>query len=240
MSADILGYVFDDCDEQTAEALETIIAHLNIDEDILNDYLFCCEHADFTPETVEELASYVLSPAMADYHQTNFDYPNGYPADDTAYEDIGHYLLEDTDVGNYLCKSRLDFYFDFEQYGRDYLRNNACELGGYGYLAEFPRGNIIISKDEIVELANYLSGHAYNPSKIAQILPSINADILDCSEVVKADLPYHMADNVVCAYKPPEERVNSSLSDDLKAATQAANRQTQQPTSKHQTHNKKL
>lgn len=117
MSADILGYVFDDCDEQTAEALETIIAHLNIDEDILNDYLFCCEHADFTPATVQELASYILDPAMGDYHQTNFDYPNGYPADDTAYEDIGHYLLEDTDVGNYLCKSRLDFYFDFEQYG---------------------------------------------------------------------------------------------------------------------------
>ena len=32
----------------------------------------------------------------------------------------------------------------------------------------------------------------------------------------------------------------SSLADDLQAATQAANRQTQQPTSKHQTHNKKL
>lgn len=47
-------------------------------------------------------------------------------------------------------------------------------------------------------------------------------------------------DRIVCAYKPPAERVNSSLADDLKAATEAANRQQQQAAPKAQSHNQTL
>ena len=321
MSVNILGHQFDDNDEQVAEALETIIDHTYTDEIILNDYLACCEKFGFVPSTIEELASYVLDPAYCSYYQTNFDYPLGYPADDTAYEDIGHFLLDGTDLWNYLYKDHLNDYFDFEQYGRDYIQNNGCKLGNYGYLDDTPSLHIIISKDEIIELANYLSGRAYEPPEIARILHSINADILDRSHVAKLnptdywiiefnetapcvssykgriitpalinsirgldswvhnqddgyykfyfdhiengkrtehiridigdnddknhqfffylgrditkisqdqnfplELPPHILDNVVCAYKPPEERRNTTLADDLQAAQAAANK----------------
>ena len=47
-------------------------------------------------------------------------------------------------------------------------------------------------------------------------------------------------DRIVCAYKPPEERKKSTLSEDLQAAQAAANRQTQQTTSRQQSHNQTL
>lgn len=178
MSVNVLGRQFDDSDYQAAKALETIIAHMNIDEDILSDYLFCCEKFDVVPSTVEELASCVLSPDLDCYVQTNFDYPHGYPAAGTAYEDIGHFLLDGTDLEDFVDGT------DLEDFARDHIRNNGYRLGKHGYLATAPKGNIIISKDEIIALANYLSGHAYNLSEIAQIFPSINADILDRDEVV--------------------------------------------------------
>lgn len=188
MSVNVLGYQFDDNDEQVVEAFDTIIAHMNIDEDILRDYLFCCEKFDVVPSTVEELASCVLSPDLDCYVQTNFDYPHGYPAAGTAYEDIGHFLLDGTDLNEQLCNNKIWHniwaYFEYEDFARDYIRNNGYQLGKHGYLATAPKGNIIISKDEIIALANYLSGHAYNLSEIVQIFPSINADILDRDEVV--------------------------------------------------------
>lgn len=321
MSVNVLGYQFDDSDEQVAEALETIIFHMNEDDDILYDYLACCEKFDVVPSTIEELASCVLSPDLNCYVQTNFDYPQGYPAEDIAYEDIGHYMLDETDLWNHLRKDHLDYYFDFEQYGHDYIQNNGSKLGAYGFLAAPPSSHIIISKDEIIELANYLSGRAYKSTEIDKILHSINADILDCGQVAKLnptdywiiefnetaqgvpsykgriitpalinsirgldswvhnqddgyykfyfdhiekgkttehiridigdnddknhqfffylgrditkisqdqnfplELPPHILDNVVCAYKPPEERRNTTLADDLQAAQAAANK----------------
>lgn len=47
-------------------------------------------------------------------------------------------------------------------------------------------------------------------------------------------------DRIVCAYKPPEERKKSTLSEDLQAAQAAANRQQQQAAPKAQSHNQKL
>lgn len=179
MSVNVLGYQFDDSDEQVVEAFDTIIAHMNIDEDILSDYLFCCEKFDFVPSTIEELASYVLSPALDNYYKTNFDYPHGYPAEDTAYEDIGHFILDGTDLWNYLHKDHLNDYFDFEQYGRDYIQNNGCKLGNYGYLDDTPSLHTIISKVEIIELANYLSGKAYDEELIQSILEKVNTFALN-------------------------------------------------------------
>lgn len=222
MSVNVLGYQFDDSDKQAAEALETIIAHTPIDENILIDYLTCCEKIDVVPSTIEELASCVLNPDFNScYYQTNFDYPHGYPAEDTAYEDIGHFMLDGTKLWNYLQKNQLDYYFDFEQYGRDYIQNNGCKLGAFGFLADPPSTHIIMSKDEIIELANYLSGYTYNDSVIDKIIPSINADILINHWI-------------------PTERRNGTLTEDLQAAQAAANRQTQQHVSHQQSHNQKL
>lgn len=56
----------------------------------------------------------------------------------------------------------------------------------------------------------------------------------------KRPFDLHILDNVVCAYKPPEERKNSTLAEDLQAAQVAANRQQQQAAPKAQSHNQKL
>lgn len=329
MSVNVLGYQFDDSDEQVAEALETIIFHMNEDDDILYDYLACCEKFDVVPSTIEELASCVLSPDLNCYVQTNFDYPQGYPAEDIAYENIGHYMLDETDLWNHLRKDHLDYYFDFEQYGHDYIQNNGSKLGAYGFLAAPPSSHIIISKDEIIELANYLSGYTYNDSVIDKIMHSINADILDRNGVAElnptdywiiefnetdedslsykgrvitsalideikcldayraeqnkyelyadhqksclkfyfdhiekgkttehirmdigdnddynhqffADLKGWVQDALQAQNKPPEERKSSTLSEDLQAARAATNRQTQQTTSRQQSHNQKV
>lgn len=53
------------------------------------------------------------------------------------------------------------------------------------------------------------------------------------------DLPPHILDNVVCAYKPPAECRNTTLADDLQAAQAAANRQ-HISTSAKTLHNQKL
>lgn len=220
MSVNVLGCQFDDSDEQVAEALETIIFHMNEDYDILYDYLACCEKFDVVPSTIEELASCVLSPDLNCYVQTNFDYPQGYPAEDIAYEDIGHYMLDETDLWNHLRKDHLDYYFDFEQYGHDYIQNNGSKLGAYGFLAAPPSTHIIISKDEIIELANYLSGRAYESTEIDKILHSINADILDCGQVAKLNptdywiIEFNETDEDSLSYKG--RVITSALIDEIK------------------------
>lgn len=220
MSVNVLGCQFDDSDEQVAEALETIIFHMNEDDDILYDYLACCEKFDVVPSTIEELASCVLSPDLNCYVQTNFDYPQGYPAEDIAYEDIGHYMLDETDLWNHLRKDHLDYYFDFEQYGHDYIQNNGSKLGAYGFLAAPPSTHIIISKDEIIELANYLSGRAYESTEIDKILHSINADILDCGQVAKLNptdywiIEFNETDEDSLSYKG--RVITSALIDEIK------------------------
>lgn len=220
MSINVLGYEFDDSDEQLAGALVTIISHIDKDEYILNDYLACCEKFDFVPSTIEELANCVLSPALDDYYKTNFDYPHGYPAEDTAYEDIGHYMLDGTDLWNYLLKDHLNDYFDFEQYGRDYIQNNGCKLGAYGFLADSPSIHLMISKDEIIELANYLSGRAYESTEIDKILHSINADILDRNGVAELNptdywiIEFNETDEDSLSYKG--RVITSALIDEIK------------------------
>lgn len=220
MSVNVLGYQFDDSDEQVVEDFDSIIAHMNIDEDILNDYLFCCEKFDVVPSTVEELASCVLSPDLDCYVQTNFDYPQGYPAEDIAYEDIGHHMLDGTDLWNHLRKNHFDCYFDFEQYGRDYIQNNGCKLGTYGFLADPPSTHIITSKDEIIELANYLSGYTYNDSVIDKIMHSINADILDRNGVAELNptdywiIEFNETDEDSLSYKG--RVITSALIDEIK------------------------
>ena len=217
MSVNVLGYQFDDSDEQVVEAFDSIIAHMNIDEDILSDYLFCCEKFDVVPSTIEELASCVLSPALDDYYKTNFDYPHGYPAEDTAYEDIGHFLLDGTDLNEQLCNNKIWHniwaYFEYEDFARDYIRNNGYQLGKHGYLATAPKGNIIISKDEIIELANYLSGKAYDEELIQSILEKVNTFALN------DEVSPHIN----------QERTNTphDLTAEIQAAITAANRQKQ-------------
>lgn len=216
MSVNVLGCQFDDSDEQVAEALETIIFHMNEDDDILYDYLACCEKFDVVPSTIEELASCVLSPDLNCYVQTNFDYPQGYPAEDIAYEDIGHYMLDETDLWNHLRKDHLDYYFDFEQYGHDYIQNNGSKLGAYGFLAAPPSSHIIISKDEIIELANYLSGAKYDEELIQSISEKVNTFALN------DEVSPHIN----------QERTNTphDLTAEIQAARTAANKQeTQNP-----------
>lgn len=88
------------------------------------------------------------------------------------------------------------------------------------------------SLDEIAQAA-------WKPHTIAETVPDYEQSITTKHEEKRPFDP-SIFDRIVCAYKPPAERVNSSLADDLKAATEAANRQQQQAAPKAQSHNQKL
>lgn len=129
-------------------------------------------------------------------------------------------MLDGTALWNYLRKDHLDYYFDFEQYGRDYIQNNGCKLGTYGFLADPPSTHIITSKDEIIELANYLSGYTYNDSVIDKIMHSINADILDRNGVAELNptdywiIEFNETDEDSLSYKG--RVITSALIDEIK------------------------
>lgn len=88
------------------------------------------------------------------------------------------------------------------------------------------------SLDEIAQAA-------WKPHTIAETVPDYEQTITTKHEEKRPFDP-SIFDRIVCAYKPPEERKKSTLSEDLQAAQAAANRQQQQAAPKAQSHNQKL
>lgn len=227
MSVYIFGYQFGDEHEKVVSSLEDVAAHLYPSEEAIGDYLYCAEKWGFTPSTPNELASLILDPALSDYYFTCHDYPHGYPAEDTAYEDIGHFMLDETDLGNFLKENHLDYYFDFEQYGRDYIQNNDFQLGEYGYLASSPSIKINISDEEIQNLANYLNGYVYDQSTIEDTRRRINICALDESDASYYNpsnywvVEFNETDSNVCSYAKrivTKELIDSVLALDKRIA----------------------
>lgn len=186
----------------------------------ITDYLHCACKYDCEPSNLTELANLLLDPALDEYHFTCMFLDTGYIKDSEAYEDIGYSLLKEAGIDLEQPNPSFTFdwgrlnlntFFDYEHFAKEYFKRNDCKLGRFGYLAQEPIGYIIISKDEIIELANYLSAAKYDEELIQSISEKVNTFALNDEVNPHID----------------QERTNTphDLTAEIQAAVKAANNQ---------------
>lgn len=122
-------------------------------------------------------------------------------------------------------------------------KSDVCTLGLYaaGLLEKY--SSLVSSDDKLSpiptpELASSLLQRLESCGFVLKDVPDYGQSITTKHEE-KLPFDSHILDNVVCAYKPPSERKNSTLAEDLQAAQAAANRQ-HISTSAKALHNQKL
>lgn len=125
-----------------------------------------------------------------------------------------------------------------------FSKTDVCTLGLYaaGLLEKY--SSLVSSDDKLSPILD----PSLAPLLLIRLEESgiVLKDVPDYEQTIttkhEEKLPFdeRILDNVVCAYKPPAERRNGTLADDLQAAQAAANRQTRQHTSLQQSHNQKL
>lgn len=108
-------------------------------------------------------------------------------------------------------------------------KSDVCTLGLYaaGLLEKY--SSLVSSDDKLSpiptpELASSLLQRLESCGFVLKDVPDYGQSITPKHEE-KLPFDSHILDNVVCAYKPPSERKNSTLAEDLQAAQAAANRQ---------------
>lgn len=186
----------------------------------ITDYLHCACKYDCEPSNLTEVANVLLDPALDEYHFTCMFLDTGYIKDSEAYEDIGYSLLKEAGIDLEQPNPSFTFdwgrlnlntFFDYEHFAKEYFKRNNCKVGRFGYLAQEPIGYIIISKDEIIELANYLSGAKYDEELIQSISEKVNTFVLNDEVSPHID----------------QERTNTphDLTAEIQAAITAANKQ---------------
>lgn len=124
-----------------------------------------------------------------------------------------------------------------------FSKSDVCTLGLYaaGLLEKY--SSLVSSDDKLSpiptpELASSLLQRLESCGFVLKDVPDYGQSITTKHEE-KLPFDSHILDNVVCAYKPPSERKNSTLAEDLQAAQAAANRQ-HISTSAKALHNQKL
>lgn len=231
--------------------LEELLSHLPYEpEQIIDGIKLCCDSTKCN--TVDKILS-----QLACNFQDYTPYDEKYSDKDGCYEDIAHHFVEGTDLEKALNQFHAAAMFDYSSFGRQLVWDNCYCVGDYGYITHLVRvaearsfQECQFSKTDVCTLGLYAAGLlekysslASGDDKLSPILaPSLVPSLLQRFEKAwrKVTLRRRMLDKVICAYKPPAARVNSSLADDLKAATEAANRQQQQAAPKAQSHNQKL
>lgn len=231
--------------------LEELLSHLPYEpEQIIDGIKLCCDSTKCN--TIDE----ILSQFACNFQDYTL-YDEKYSDKDGCYEDIGFHFVEGTDLEKALNQLHATAHFDYTSFGRQLAENNAYCVGEYGYIphqatkaarfyayaCQFNKTDVCTLGLDAAGLLEKYSSLASGDDKLSPILaPSLVPSLLQRFEKAwrKVTLQRRMLDKVICAYKPPAARVNSSLADDLKAATEAANRQQQQAAPKAQSHNQKL
>lgn len=227
------------CDSTKCNTVDEIVSQLacNLCDYMPYDEKYCDKDGAYEDIGFHFVEGTDLEKALNQFHATaHFDYIS-----------FGRQLAENNAycVGKYgYIPYQANNAAYFHAYECQFNKTDVCTLGLYaaGLLGKY--SSLVSSDDKLSPILD----PSLAPLLLIRLEESgiVLKDVPDYEQTIttkhEEKLPFdsHILDNVVCAYKPPEERVNSSLSDDLKAAAQAANRQQQQTASKHQTHNKKL
>ncbi len=232
MGVEVLGREFDN--EELATAAQAIVEHcLVYSERDMEDYLDCIERWGYEPETPAELVGFILDDALSTYHRCNYDkpikpgdwstinYAKGYPTKEDAYYDVGESMLADTSLMQALDDFKLKELFDFETVAERAYTNEYIAIGSFGYAYERPYDDLEFSSKQIYELANYLSGKAYDSAAVNEVFHKVsytNFNVNDAQEFPPKGYDFEVSPKHIKAYeKAPSDELMLTPAPDVPA-----------------------
>jgi hypothetical protein len=227
------------CDSTKCNTVDEIVSQLacNLCDYMPYDEKYCDKDGAYEDIGFHFVEGTDLEKALNQFHATaHFDYISfgRQLAENNAYC-VGKYGYIPYQANNAAC---------FHAYECQFSKTDVCTLGLYaaGLLEKY--SSLVSSDDKLSPILD----PSLAPLLLIRLEESgiVLKDVPDYEQTIttkhEEKLPFdeRILDNVVCAYKPPAERRNGTLADDLQAAQAAANRQTRQHTSLQQSHNQKL
>lgn len=226
------------CDSTKCNTVDEIVSQLacNLCDYMPYDEKYCDKDGAYEDIGFHFVEGTDLEKALNQFHATaHFDYISfgRQLAENNAYC-VGKYGYIPYQANNAAC---------FHAYECQFNKTDVCTLGLYaaGLLGKY--SSLVSSDDKLSPILD----PSLAPLLLIRLEESgiVLKDVPDYEQTIttkhEEKLPFdsHILDNVVCAYKPPSERKNSTLAEDLQAAQAAANRQ-HISTSAKALHNQKL
>ena len=212
------------CDSTKCNTVDEIVSQLacNLCDYMPYDEKYCDKDGAYEDIGFHFVEGTDLEKALNQFHATaHFDYISfgRQLAENNAYC-VGKYGYIPYQANNAAC---------FHAYECQFNKTDVCTLGLYaaGLLGKY--SSLVSSDDKLSPILD----PSLAPLLLIRLEESgiVLKDVPDYEQTIttkhEEKLPFdeRILDNVVCAYKPPAERRNGTLADDLQAAQAAANRQ---------------
>lgn len=212
------------CDSTKCNTVDEIVSQLacNLCDYMPYDEKYCDKDGAYEDIGFHFVEGTDLEKALNQFHATaHFDYISfgRQLAENNAYC-VGKYGYIPYQANNAAC---------FHAYECQFSKTDVCTLGLYaaGLLEKY--SSLVSSDDKLSPILD----PSLAPLLLIRLEESgiVLKDVPDYEQTIttkhEEKLPFdeRILDNVVCAYKPPAERRNGTLADDLQAAQAAANRQ---------------